>query len=148
MASYPGALPTFTPKQNITDLVNAQDVNVLYDEVSAGLSTLGISASTRVVSWSAGSFNTSTTSYPSVAKRIENVETGTYIVYNDYISKTSAAGNNTIIPSGTSTVNLTLKLRSGQTANAFDVKDSSDVVIASVNKDGVFRAVGIDGGSA
>jgi hypothetical protein len=60
----------------------------------------------------------------------------------------ATAGGSTITPSSTSVVGVTIKGASGQTANLLEVKNSSDAVLASVNKDGVLQVVTIRGGTA
>lgn len=146
MANYPSYPVTFAQKQDLVSLVAAGDVNVVYDEVTAIAGTLGIDPQKRTPAWNTTNAFTTNTTFTSVDARIDNVENGTFIVYQDYVSK---SGGTTINP-GTSTnvVNLTLKSASGQTANLLEVKDSSNSTVASINKDGLLRAVLIDGGSA
>ena len=146
MASlYPNFPVVFSPKVNLEDTVIAEDVNRLYEEVTAIANVTGLTPQTRSTAWTSGTFDTSTTTYSSVGERIRNTENGTYIVYNDYVSK---SGGTTIVSSGTSVVNLSLKLRSSQTANMLELKDTSDAILASVSAAGTLRAVLIDGGSA
>lgn len=144
-ALYPNTPVVFTPKVNLEDVVNAADVNRLYEEVTAIANTTGVTPQTRSTAWATGTFETGATTFSTVGERIRNTENGTYIVYNDYVSK---SGGTTIVSSGTSVVNLSLKLRSSQTANMLELKDTSDAILASVSAAGTLRAVLIDGGTA
>lgn len=145
---YPGTTVTFV-SQEVTDgvsVVKAQDINPVYGEVIAIANTLGTNPQTRETSWSSGSFGTSTTT--NVNDRITNVETGTYKVYNDYISRSSLSGANTIQPVGsTTTVNLTVKPATSQSADLFQAVVGSTVV-TRIKADGTFLTSVIDGGSA
>lgn len=145
-ARYPDLAPQFFTKVNLTSLVNAIDVNVLYEEVSAITSIVGLQPHKRAGNWGDGTFNSGTLDYGTVNDRIRNVENGTYRVYNDYVSK---SGGTTIRPAGTGTVNLTLQTQTSQTAALFEAKNSDGTTtLASLSAAGVFRAVTIDGGSA
>lgn len=146
MTNYPSYPVTFTQKQDLVSLVAAGDVNVVYDEVTAIAGTLGVDPHKRTPAWNTTNAFTTNTTFTSVDTRLDNVENGTFIVYQDYVSK---SGGTTINPgTATNVVNLTLKAASGQSVNLLEVKDSSNSTVASVNKDGLLRAVLIDGGSA
>lgn len=42
MPTYPAGVRTFTPKHNVTDDVDAADINAAYDEITATQQTLGL----------------------------------------------------------------------------------------------------------
>lgn len=146
MANYPSYPVTFAQKQDLVSLVAAGDVNVVYDEVTAIAGTLGIDPQKRTPAWNTSNAFTTNTTFASVDARIDNVENGTFIVYQDYVKK---SGGTTIDPgTATTTVNLTLKAATSQSVNLLEVKDASNTTVASINKEGLLRAVLIDGGSA
>lgn len=145
-ALYPDFPVGFTPKQNITDVVIAEDINRAYEEITAIAANVGLSPKTRSTSWGSGIFDTTTPSYSSLGERVRNVENGTFIVYGDYVSK---SGGTTISSISASTVSLTIRAKSDQTANLLNITNSAGTgILASVTKDGLFTAVRIDGGSA
>lgn len=69
VAIYPAAVKKFPYRHDFTDIVDAADVNVLYDEVSAVESTLGVNPQTDVID---GKIN----SWPTVSARISAVREG------------------------------------------------------------------------
>jgi hypothetical protein len=148
-AAYPGLTPALTSKVDLSSTVYAADVNDLNSEVIAIAATVGLTPQTRGSAWGVGSFATASLNYTTVGQRVLNVENGTYLVYNDYLSKTAASGNNVITPANTSTVNLSLKSASGQTADLFQALPfGAGSALASISSTGTLQAVLIDGGSA
>jgi len=145
-ANYPTYPVSFTQKQDLVNLVAAADVNSVYDEVTAIAGTLGADPNKRTPAWNTTNAFLTNTTFASVDARIDNVENGTFIVYQDYVSKSGG----TIINPGTATttVNLTLRAATSQSVNTFEVKDSSNTTVASISTSGLLRAVLIDGGSA
>jgi len=104
-AVYPSAVQTFAgtyPRTDNVSTVVANDVNLVYVEVTAIESTLG-TAPTTSASWGSGSF-TQGTSWGSVAARIQNIETGLYTAYTD---RMKLSGANVLSLSGT-TAGITL----------------------------------------
>lgn len=144
-ALYPSFPVTFSPKVNLEDIVVAEDVNRLYEEVTAIAATVGLTPQTRVTSWGTGSFNTATTTYSTLGERVRNVENGTFIVYNDYVSK---SGGTTITSTSAGTISLGIKAKSDQTADLLSITRADNSVLVSVTKDGLLTAVTIDGGNA
>lgn len=157
-AAYPGLTPALTPKTDLTSIVMAVDVNAINDEVISIGTTVGLNPQNRGSNWGtgvagggtvSGSFTTSSLLYTTVGQRILNVENGTYLVYNDYISSTvSGTSGNIITPAGTTTVNLTLKAQTSQTANLLEAKNSAGTAVVTVGPTGTLQAVLIDGGTA
>ena len=148
LASYPTTIKT--DWANIIDLdtvVVAAHPNVAYAEIGAIETVIGTSPNISATWGAASTLDTATTSWTNVAARIQNLENGLYGTYTDYISKTASTGHNTITPSGTSTVNLTLKAQTSQTANIFEARDSSNTVVTKLDKDGYFQTAVIDGGT-
>lgn len=157
-ANYPAGNPALTQKTDLTSVVMAADVNSINDEVIAIGTTVGLTPQTRAANWGSGvsgggtvqgSFTTTGLTYTTVGQRILNVENGTFIVYNDYVSMSAAAGRNVITPAGTSTVNLTLKGQTGQTAHLLEITPAGTTTpVVTVGVDGTLQAVYIDGGAA
>lgn len=145
MASYPGSSVSFTPKVNLTDTVDAADVNQLYDEVSDIAATVGLSPQARSASWGTGTFSSASTSFSTVASRLQNAENGVFTVINDYVR---LSGNSVVQPAGTTTVNLALRAQTSQTANLLEARNSGGTVVASIGPAGALRALSVDGGSA
>jgi hypothetical protein len=148
MAVYPTIIQTFNRRQDGRDVVVANDVNVVYDEVQEIETQLGVGGVTTSNWGSGSSFSTATSNWyvnGGLKARLDNIELGVVRGINGSVA---TAGGSTITPSATSVVGVTIKGASGQTANLLEVKNSSDAVLASVNKDGVLQVVTIRGGTA
>lgn len=78
-ANYPLSTVTFSRRVDLRDLVMAQDVNALYDEVEALASTVGLTPATSAT-WGSGTFSSATTSWTTVKARIQNIEHGLYTI--------------------------------------------------------------------
>jgi hypothetical protein len=146
-ANYPNGLPIL-PSQQIdgTSTVDAADVNPVYLELAAVASTVGTLPANRVDAWNASgeTFNTSFPgSFTTVKDRIKNVENGTFIITNSAIT---TSGGRTILPSGTSTVNLSLRAQTSQTANLLELRNASNTIVTRVTSSGHIAV--IDGGDA
>lgn len=144
MATYPGSIELFAGKNPRTDNVDpvmAADVNLLYSEVSAIETTVGINPATTP-SWS-GDFDGTTTSWGTVAARIANLEKGVKATID---GRVKTAGGSSIESSGVSVVGLSFRAISSQTANLLELKNSSGTVVTAVSPAG--HIVAIDGGTA
>lgn len=146
-ASYPTTVKNWTALVDLDSVVVAADPNTAYSEIIAIESTLGVSPTVSATWGATSTLDIVTTSWPTVAARIQNIENGLYGVSDDYVSRTSVAGHNTITPAGTSTVNLTLKAQTSQTANIFEARNASNSIITKIDKDGLFQTSVIDGGT-
>lgn len=140
-ASYPAGIKTFTQRQDLRDLVVAADVNIIYDEVTALETELGVNPS-ESAGWS-GSFNNVQTSWASVATRLQNIEYGLNVAVNQRVA---TVGGSTITPSSASVVGLNIKAASSQTANLIEFRNSSNTVVTAVTASGNINL--IDGGTA
>ena len=133
-ARYPANTMVFDYRQNVTDLIQAQDVNVLYDEVSAVGAVLGLTPNVSAT-WGSSSFSSATTTWSSVGARLQNIENGVYTGVNNRV-KTD--GGSTVIPGTTSTVGIVVKATSGQSANLFESQTSgSSTAVTKIDKDGI-----------
>ena len=163
-ASFPGSIPTFSgidPRTDNQDIVAANDVNSLYKETEAVAATLGANPQGRIISgvgtnWGTGSFNTASAQV-TVKDRITNVENGTWLTYNDYLSRTAGTskdsnnvsyGTNVIQPvaGATTTVNLIVKPQTSQTADLFQALVGSTVV-TKIDSTGALWTAVFDGGT-
>jgi hypothetical protein len=140
-SSYPGSIFTRTPKENVQDLVVAEDVNTVYLEVETIERQLGVGGVNISPTWGTqGELVTATTTWLSLKERLANIEAGVY-------NAVSVKGSSVITPGSTTRTGLTLKAISGQTSNLLEVQNSSNTVVASINAAGAFSGV-IDGGTA
>jgi hypothetical protein len=133
-ASYPASVKSFVTKVDFADTVLAEHVNSLQDEVNSLQANLGTLIKTGS-GW-VGVFDQVTTNWDTLKDRLANIEYGLGDVYNDYVS---LSGGSVVLSSGNSTVGLTVKAKTSQTANIFEVRDSSNNITASVTNAGVLR---------
>ena len=135
-ASFPGKVRTFSPKVDLVDYVLADHVNSLQNEVTAIEQTLGDNGATLASTYT-GTF-VKTTSWPSLAARIANIETG--LVNGTGLNTGTSpyvlvAGGSAIQPL-TGTVGLVMKTVSG-TANLFESRNSSNALGFNIDYNGV-----------
>jgi len=78
-AQYPNAVRSFTTKVDFTDVIYADHVNSLQDEVNSLETNVGttITASSGWI----GTFDTVTSNWNTLRDRISNIEYGLYAVY-------------------------------------------------------------------
>lgn len=142
-ALYPSQVTSFIKKVDLQSVVFAADVNDAYDEIVATQAVIGADPANGGV-WGSASFNSTTTQWGTVASRIKNVENGVFSLVNTAVLRT---GGSVILPSTSSTVGLTIRAASGQTANLLEVRNSSNTIVANVTAAGAYIGV-IDGGTA
>jgi len=146
-ASYPSNIINFGPdKVNTVDLVIANDPNTLRAEVVALETTIGTSPSVSTAASSSSAWYNDGRDYSTIVGRLSNIEIG--IVADTHTQYVKNTGGSTITPSTTSTVGLTIKATSGQTAHLQEWKDSSGTVLAYVDALGNFSAVNVAGGGS
>lgn len=144
MTEYPARVKSWTARRDLQDLVVAADVNTLYDEVTAVEQNLGAGGVAVSPTWGSGTFDSVTTNWSNLKDRLINIEAGVYTAFTDRVD---VAGGSTIQSSANSTVGLTLRAKSGQTANIFEVRNSSNALVASVDVSGNLVANLIDCGT-
>jgi hypothetical protein len=130
-ASYPAAVKSFVSKVDFADTVLAEHVNSLQDEVNSLQANLGTLIKTGS-GW-VGVFDQLTSNWDTLKDRLANIEYGLGDVYNDYVS---LSGGSVILSGANSTVGLTVKAKTSQTANIANFKNSSDAVVTYVNSSG------------
>jgi hypothetical protein len=140
-ASYPTSVKTFTNRQDLRDLVVAADVNIIYDEVTAIETELGVNPS-ESAGWS-GSFSNTQTSWSSVSARLQNIEYG---LQKTFTERVSTLGGSIVVPSSSSVIGLRVRAASGQTANLVEFRNSSDTLVTAITASGNISI--IDGGTA
>jgi len=97
-ASYPASVKTFTTKVDFTDIVLAEHVNSLQDEVNSLEATLGTSIKTGS-GW-VGSFDQVTTSWDTLKDRIANIEYGLGDAYGRILPSGGSTGQALVKSSG------------------------------------------------
>lgn len=144
-ASYPAGTPNLPEQQTDgVSTVNAGDVNPVYDELKAVTDTLGTNPHKRSSAWSSNSYSTASTDFATVGDRIKNVEDGVQVITG---SAVTSAGNKTVTVVSDTHIGLTMKAKSGQTANLMEFRPSgSDTPSTAINSAGYI--VVIDGGTA
>jgi hypothetical protein len=142
-ARYPSGAITFNYRHDSTDLIQAADVNVLYDEVIAVGSTLGLDPHKSTIWGTTTTLDTSKTdwsSYNGISGRLQNIENG---LYTAYTNRVNTFGGSTITPASTSTKGLVVKAVSSQTANLFEAQASgSTTAVTKIDKDGILSLNG------
>jgi hypothetical protein len=140
-ANYPNTIKIWDPVVNLQDLVVAEDVNTVYEELEAVQRQLGAGGVATSAIWgSTGDVNTSTTNWGSLRARIQNIENGVFFAV-------SARGASVIQPSDVARVGLTIRAATGQTANLLEIRNSSNQIVANWAASGAFTGT-IDGGTA
>jgi hypothetical protein len=139
-ANYPSTAVSFSQRTDNQDPVVAGDVNVVYDEVTAIATVIGLSPASSA-GWS-GSFSTSTTSWSTLKERIQHIEYGLSTAYTDRVS---LAGDSVVLPAANK-VGVTVKAAPSATSNLMEFKNSSNTVVTAVGPNGWILT--IDGGSA
>jgi hypothetical protein len=130
-AAYPASVKSFSTKVDFSDTVLAEHVNSLQEEVNSLQANLGTFIKTGS-GW-VGTFDQITSSWDTLKDRLANIEYGLGDVYNDYVS---LSGGSTIVSTANSTVGLTVKAKTSQTANIANFKNSSDAVVTHVDASG------------
>jgi hypothetical protein len=131
MAVYPSGVKSFENKSDFTDLILAEHINTLQDEVAAIQATIGITP--NVSGGYVGTFDDTTTTFSTLAARISNIEKGIKTdVHNQYFKYTGG----TIQPANASTVPLTVQGFSSQSADLIQFKNSGGSTLSRVASDG------------
>jgi hypothetical protein len=131
-ASYPQGVKSFSTKVDFTDLVLAEHVNTLQDEVRALQATIGTDP--QVSSGWVGTLDKTTQTWASLKARIANLEYG--VVNDSHTQYIHNTGNDTIQASGATVVPLQLKGFTSQTADLLRFANSAGTVLTKVDKDG------------
>jgi hypothetical protein len=137
VANYPvDVKSTFATHRDLIDPIMADHVNSLQTEVVLIENTLGTGITTSASSLPAFNKSIITNSageYDTLRARLENIEAG--VIGDAHTQYVNVLGGSTIQVATNSTVNLTLKAKSGQTADILSIQDSSGNVSIKVDKD-------------
>ena len=144
MASYPQNSVAFTQKTDLLDVVRADDINQVYNEVAAIASDLGAGTGTGLRysgTWGATStLDSSKTAWTGLQERLQNIENG---VYSSYTYKVDTRGGSVLQSSTTTTVGLVFRLRASQTADVLRVRNDADnATILSISTSGNVTTTG------
>jgi hypothetical protein len=144
MANYPNSSVAFTNKVDLTDIVKADDVNQVYNEVTAIASDLGAGTGTGLrysATWgSSSTLSTATTAWTGLQARLANIESG---LYGAYTYRVDNRGGSTIQSSSVSTIGLIFKLTTSQSADVLRIRNALDTVtILSINTAGSITTSG------
>lgn len=143
MAQYPVRIAEFDTKIDLQSIVFAADVNTAYEEIVATQAAIGTDP-TNSGTWGSGAFATPSIPWTSVSQRIKNLENGVFSLNSTSVRTT---GGSIVTPSSASTVGLTVRAASSQTANLLEFRNSSNTVVSSITSSGSIVAT-IDGGTA
>ena len=150
-ANYPTSIKVWSPNdpgfdypEDLKTVVYARHVVTLYDEVTAVQQQLGAGGVATSGTWGGGLFTSETTNWGSLRLRLQNIENGLFTAFNNRVS---TVGGSVVVPSASSVVGVTVTAASGQTANLFEFRNSSNQIRTRVEADGLLAGV-IDGGSA
>lgn len=143
--AYPDTLKTWVRKQNRQDLVIAEDVNTVYDEVEAVVRQLGQGGVVTSGPWAgATALDKTTTVWGSLKLRLQNIENGLAIAHDKRVSTT---GGSTVVPASAATTGVVITGASSQTADLFRVESSTGTQFIKVSGTGAVT-ITIDGGTA
>jgi hypothetical protein len=131
-ADYPTGTKPFQNKTDYTQIIVAEHINSLQDEVMAIENYIG--SMPHVSAGYVGAFDEATTTWSSLAARVSNIEKGIKgDVHNQYMHFT---GGETIQSSNSTVVGLNIQGFSSQTADLLRIKDSTGTVLTKIDKDG------------
>jgi hypothetical protein len=131
MAVYPSGVKSFQNKTDFTDIILAEHVNAIQDEVTATQAIVGVSP--NVSGGYVGTFDDATITFSTLSARIANIEKGIKgDVHNQYLKFTGG----TLQPANSGTVPLTLQGFSSQAADLLRFTTSAGSVLTKIDKDG------------
>jgi hypothetical protein len=130
-ADYPTGTKPFQNKTDYTQIIVAEHINSLQDEVMAVQNFVG--PMPHVSAGYVGTFDDVTTTFSSLAARVSNLEKGIKgDVHTQYVKFTGG----TLQPANAGTVLLSLQGFSSQTADLLRFQNSSGTTLTKVDKDG------------
>jgi hypothetical protein len=131
-ADYPAGTKPFQNKTDYTQIIVAEHINSLQDEVMAIQNYVG--SMPHISSGYVGTFDDVTTTFSSLASRVSNIEKGIKgDVHNQYMHFT---GGETIQSSNSTVVGLNIQGFSNQTADLLRFKNSAGTTLTKIDKDG------------
>lgn len=131
-ASFPSGVRPFENKVDFTQIIFAEHVNSVQEEIVAIESYIGVNP--HVSSGYVGAFDSDTVTFSTLSARIANIEKGIKgDVHNQYMHFT---GGETIQPSNSTVVGLNLQGFSNQTADLLRFKNAAGTTLTKIDKDG------------
>ena len=131
-ADYPAGTKPFQNKTDYTQIIVAEHINSLQDEVMAVQNYVG--SMPHVSGGYVGAFDDTTTTFSSLATRIANIEKGIKgDVHTQYLHFT---GGETIQSANATTIGLNIQGFTSQTADLLRFKNAAGTVLTKVDKDG------------
>jgi hypothetical protein len=135
-SSYPGNIVNFgADKVNVVDLIQAADPNTLRAEVVAIESAIGVSPSLSTAASASSAWYNDGRDYSTVIARLANIEIG--VVADTHTQYVKNVGGSAIVAGSASTIGLSIKATSSQSADLMQWKDSSNTVVTRVGPDGL-----------
>jgi hypothetical protein len=131
MAVYPSGIKSFVNKSDFTDLILAEHINTLQDEVSAIQAAIGVLP--NVSGGYVGTFDDTTTTFSTLATRIANIEKG---LKNDVHTQYFKFTGGTLQPANSASVPLTLRGFTSQSADLLRVENSAGTKLSHIASDG------------
>jgi hypothetical protein len=142
--AYPDAIKYWVRRQNRQDLVVAEDVNTIYDEVENIEKHLGQGGVTTSDAWNGANALVKSTTWTSLKTRLQNIENGLFFAHDQRVKTT---GGSTVTPSSAAVTGVVVAGASGQTADLLRVESSSGTSFLKVSGSGAVT-ITIDGGTA
>ena len=131
MAVYPSGVKSFQNKTDFTDIILAEHINAIQDEVTAIEAAVGVSP--NVSGGYVGTVDDTTITFSTLSARIANIEKGIKgDVHNQYLKFSGG----TLQPANAGSIPLTLQGFSNQAADLLRFTNSSGTVLTKVDKDG------------
>jgi hypothetical protein len=131
-ASYPSGVRPFESKVDFTQIIFAEHVNSVQEEIVALESYVGVNP--HVSGGYVGTFDDSTVTFSSLAARLSNIEKGIKgDVHTQYMRFT---GGETIQSSNSTVIGLNIQGFSNQTADLLRFKNSAGTILTKIDKDG------------
>lgn len=131
MAVYPSGVKSFVNKTDFTDIILAEHINSIQDEVTATQAAIGVSP--NVSGGYVGAFDDTTTTFSTLSARIANIEKGIKgDVHTQYFKYTGG----TIQPANAGTVPLTVQGFTNQSSDLLQFKNSAGTVLSKVDSSG------------
>ena len=137
-STWPGTVPAYTTKVDITDVVQAAHPNQLQSDIQALAISLGTNPSISTSVGSGSVFNASSNTYTDVKGRMANIENG--ITGDSHAQYVRITGGSTITPIVNGTVGIRLQAKVGSTANQTEWYTSAGVLVSWVDSTGVFNS--------
>ena len=121
-ASYPASVRLFPARRDVVDVVFAEHLNSLQEEMAAVQAHIGLLPHVSTTPSPTGTFIASASIFSSLSARLANIETG--IVADSHTQYLRRAGGETIQPSAADVRGLTVRARADQTGSLLRLENS------------------------